>query len=357
MLKGEPGLVILFGSGETAASSGKAHEHVAKSLKSPPNIAILETPAGFEPNSPQVAGRVGDFLATRLQNYHPTIHIIPARKKGTPHSPDNPEILAPIFQANWLFLGPGSPTYAARQLKDSLALHMIAARHRLGAALMLASSATLAFSAYTMPVYEIYKVGMDLHWQEGINFFGAFGLPLVVVPHWNNTDGGDELDTSRCYMGKARFSQLMAMLPAGQTIVGLDEHTALVIDKVNAQCQVMGNGRVVIHRQEKRTVYQSGDIFHPNELGQWRVPQPGEGIPPAIWEQALAAHAKQQEEANKPITPPDEILALVKERTAARQQKQWAKSDALRDQIHAKGWLVKDTPSGPELEPVGKAAG
>jgi hypothetical protein len=234
---------------------------------------------------------------------------------------------------------------------------MIAARHRLGAALMLASSATLAFSAYTMPVYEIYKVGMDLHWQEGINFFGAFGLPLVVVPHWNNTDGGDELDTSRCYMGKARFSQLMAMLPAGQTIVGLDEHTALVIDKVNAQCQVMGNGRVVIHRQEKRTVYQSGDIFHPNELGQWRVPQPGEGIPPAIWEQALAAHAKQQEEANKPITPPDEILALVKERTAARQQKQWAKSDALRDQIHAKGWLVKDTPSGPELEPVGKAAG
>lgn len=352
MPTGEPGLVVLFGSGETAPSSGKTHEFVARRLNARPEIAILETPAGFEPNSPQVAGKIESYLSKRLQNFEPQIDILPARKKGTAHSPDDPDIVRPLLRANWIFLGPGSPTYAAKQLRNSLALDMIAARHRLGATLMLASSATLAFSAFTMPVYEIYKVGQDLHWQEGANFFAPFGLPLVVIPHWNNTDGGAELDTSRCYLGRERFGRLLEMLPEGQTIVGLDEHTSLVIDKAAAQCQVLGHGRVVILRNGDRNEFSSGDTFHPEALGQWRLPDDGAGIRPAVWQEANEMHTRQQAEQARSATPSAAVEALVTERSEARAAGDWNEADALRDQIAELGWQVNDTPHGPQLEPL-----
>jgi cyanophycinase-like exopeptidase len=343
------GLIVLFGSGETAASSGKTYEAVVEETGVPPRIAILETPAGFEPNSRQVAAKVGRFIARRLQNYTPQIEIVPARKKGTAFSPDDPAILQPLLHANWLFLGPGSPTYAARQLQDSRAWQMLLARHRQGATLLLASAATVAFSALALPVYEIYKVGQDLHWQPGLNFFGAFGLSLTIIPHWNNTDGGEELDTSRCFMGRSRFEELRQLLPPKQTILGLDEHTSLVIDPLAGECTVMGNGRVVILRGENRQEFDSGQTFAVTELGDWQMPEPQAGIRPDVWQAALAA---QEQLADKPEREPETaVRQLVEARTQARQQRQWAKADELRGQIEALGWQINDTPEGPELVP------
>ncbi len=43
---------------------------------------------------------------------------------------------------------------------------------------------------------------------------------------------------------------------------------------------------------------------------------------------------------------PDEVQQLVEQRLAARAAKDWALSDALRDQIQALGWMLKDTPKG-----------
>ena len=288
-----PGQIVLFGSGETLPSSGKTHEYTARQLPASPRIAILETPAGFEPNSDRVAGKIAEFLARRLQNYRPDIQVLPARKRGTPFSPDTPNIVAPILHANWLLLGPGSPSYAARQLRDTLALHMIQARHHLGATLMLSSSATLAFSTLTMPVYEIYKVGEDLHWKPGLDYFRQFGWPLIIIPHWDNSDGGEELDTSRCYMGRARFQQLRDMLPPGLTILGLDEHTSLIMDLKAGKGLVMGAGRAIILRSdeadESAAVFRSGAEFPLHLLGDVREPQAGAGVPASVWAQALAA--------------------------------------------------------------------
>ncbi len=349
-----PGQIVLFGSGETLASSGKTHEYTAQQLGEPPRIAILETPAGFEPNSDRVAGKIGEFLARRLQNYQPEIQVVPARQRGTPFSPDEKAIVEPILRCNWLLLGPGSPSYAVRQLRDSLALHMIRARHHLGATLMLSSSATLAFSAYAMPVYEIYKVGEDLHWKPGLDYFGQFGLSLIVVPHWNNRDGGEELDTSHCYMGRVRFERLRQLLPAGQTILGIDEHTALVMDLGRGECRVMGAGRVTILRpgETDTASMRSGKMFPLAALGDWRLPQAGAGVPPAIWAEAAAVQAELATAVAPRPQPSSRVLSLVQERTAARSQRQWQVADQLREQILALGWQVMDTPEGSELEPL-----
>ncbi|MGB6222896.1 CysS/YqeB C-terminal domain-containing protein, partial [Haloferula sp.] len=49
---------------------------------------------------------------------------------------------------------------------------------------------------------------------------------------------------------------------------------------------------------------------------------------------------------------PAEIQALADERWEARSSKDWAKSDAMRDQLAELGWAVKDSPEGYELNPT-----
>jgi hypothetical protein len=368
-----PGPVILFGSGETSPSGRKVFDTVLRDLPQPPRVSLVETPAGFELNSSQVIGRVGEFITHRLQNYQPRLSYVQARMRGTPYSPDNPEIVEPIYQSDLIFMGPGSPTYAVRQLKDSLTWQAILAKHRLGSALALASAAVIAISAHALPVYEIYKVGEDLHWKRGLNLFGYFGLPLVFIPHWNNNDGGEELDTSRCFMGKPRFAKMMKMLPADLTVVGIDEKTALIIYPKEAICQVVGLGGVTfIHtgqphkdsiidedlqgtglaevaHQRKGHVHQfrSGQSFSLSRIGALYSPESGADIPEDVWQHALQA----QEEPDEDVSEPTEaVMELVHEREAARQRKDWSSADRLRAEIADMGWQVQDGPEGSQLE-------
>lgn len=343
-----PAPIILFGSGETLASSGKAHEQIANLIGDRARVAILETPAGFEPNSDRVAGNVGDFLLKRLQNYSLTVTIVPARKKGTEFSPDNEAILEPILAADWIFMGPGSPTYAVRQLRDSLALRYLTAKHRLGTPITLASAAILAMSAYTLPVYEIYKVGEDLYWQAGINFLKPYGLELIFIPHWNNSDGGTELDTSRCYMGKERFTKLLELLPPDQTLVGIDEHTSLMIDFPREVCKIFGIGTVTLIKQETAQTFNTGEEFSLNLFGDYHPPDTNLLIESKLLDLIQTARSTHYEVSNQISS---EIEELVRDREAARSRKDWQAADKLREQIRLAGWQIQDTPEGMRLVP------
>jgi len=58
------------------------------------------------------------------------------------------------------------------------------------------------------------------------------------------------------------------------------------------------------------------------------------------WDGALGVLEKPVE------SMPSEVQALLEQRQTARTEKEWARSDALRDEILALGWQVKDTPNG-----------
>jgi cysteinyl-tRNA synthetase len=47
--------------------------------------------------------------------------------------------------------------------------------------------------------------------------------------------------------------------------------------------------------------------------------------------------------------PPEEALELAARREEARQEREWAEADRLRDELRAMGWEVRDGPDGPEL--------
>ncbi len=337
------GRIAFLGSGETSLAGGRIFESLARLITDPLRISIMETTAGFELNSAQVAGRVGDFLKTRLQNYRPTIDVIPARKKETEFSPDNPELLQPLLSSNFIFMGPGSPSYAVRQLKDTLAWDIIRARHRLGATLVFASAATISVGAWALPVYEIYKVGEDVHVKEGLNFFADFGLHLSFIPHWNNAEGGLDLDTSRCFIGMERFAQWCDMVPPENTTLGLDEHTGLIINFETGTCEVSGVSSVSLVRECNPDIFASGAKFPLNELGEFSVPDPTEkGIRPEAWEMVSGTAAQDEK-------PPAPVLDLLEQRKAARSRKDFAESDRLRDEISVHGWQVQDTKEGQQL--------
>jgi cysteinyl-tRNA synthetase len=58
-----------------------------------------------------------------------------------------------------------------------------------------------------------------------------------------------------------------------------------------------------------------------------------------------------EEVIGKAIDIPGDIKALAEERELARQNKDWKKSDELRDAIRAKGWMIEDTKEGYQLSP------
>jgi hypothetical protein len=365
------GPIVLFGSGETSPSAQKVFDYILRLYSHAPRVGLLETPAGFELNSSRVIGRVADFLTHNLQNYRPITSTIPARSRMSPYSTDDPEVAAPLLRSDVIFMGPGSPSYAVRHLQGSRTWQYLLARHRLGAALVFASAAVVAISQYALPVYEIYKVGEDLHWKPGLDLLGQYGLPLVFIPHWNNNDGGSELDTSRCFMGKQRFAYLMSLLPPGLTVMGIDEKTALILEPAKGEARVIGAGGVTIihtgheheayldekqlaesgllevaehHRSHVHT-FQNGENFLLSECCPLEMPVGGNGLPQSVWK--LAQDAAQRPE---PSGPPAEVLALLERRAAARASKDWSASDLLRNQISALGWSVKDTKDGQTVE-------
>jgi len=331
------GQIAFLGSGETSLAGGRIFETLAKNINEPLRIALLETPAGFELNSAQVVGKVGEFMKTRLQNYKPAVDVIPARKKDSDYSPNDPEIIKPLLYANMIFLGPGSPTYAIRQLKDSLAWDVLRARHRLGATLIFASAATISVGAHALPVYEIYKVGQDVHMVDGLNFFSDFGLHVSFIPHWNNAEGGVDLDTSRCFVGMDRFNEWCNLVPSENITLGLDEHTGIIMDIASGKCEVSGVSSVSLVSDCDPVMHPSGTKFPLSEIGEITIPDPIEsGISPNAWKMVVNAPPIEDDR------PPDEVIDLAERRLAARAEKNWAESDRLRDEIITQGWTVQD---------------
>lgn len=149
---------------------------------------------------------------------------------------------------------------------------LVARRIEEGAHLVLASAAAIAIGRYALPVYEIYKVGEEPHWLEGLDLLASYGLDLAIVSHWNNAEGGT-FDTRYCFMGQPRFDVLERRLPDSTVVLGIDEYTACVLDLGREECRVMGAGQVTIRQKGREERFEAETSFSLDQLRSQAVAQ------------------------------------------------------------------------------------
>lgn len=253
------GTLTLMGSGEMTTTMVQAHREIMGRIKGSVRPVFIDTPANFEPNVDSIARRAVEYFQTHFGLILDTISF-PTAQYPTPAALE--EVLRQLRRANYLFSGPGSPTYAVRAWRNTAVFETMAGKLATGSHLVLASAAVTSMGRFTLPVYEIYKVGLDLHWTDGLDLLGRYGLNVACVPHWNNASG-ETHDTSRCFMGEARLRRLEKMLPSDVVILGIDEFTACIVDPTVQRCHVMGQGGVTIRTLdgEADRFFGSGESF------------------------------------------------------------------------------------------------
>ncbi len=248
------GIIVLMGSGELTATMVEVHKALVRRYGPSANAVFMDTPAGFQLNADQIAQKACDYFAGRIQH---TLQVASFKSAADPAAE---KAFSTLRRADYILIGPGSPTYAIDQLRQSPVPAILHKRIEAGGCLVSASAAALTMGRLTLPVYEIYKVGRSAHWVDGLDILGHFGLDLVVVPHWNNAEGGNH-DTRYCFMGAQRLAQLEALIPDETPILGLDEHTALIIDLAARRLTIRGIGSVTLRRSGRDAVFTPQDEF------------------------------------------------------------------------------------------------
>ena len=251
------GLIALMGSGELTATMVEVHKELLRRFGSAAKAVFLDTPAGFQLNVDQISQKAQDYFQTHIGQY---LAIASFKSNDTISPFEVEQALQTLREADFVLIGPGSPTYAVQQWQQSAIPQILTGRIREGGCLVAASAAALTVGRFTLPVYEIYKVGQDLHWADGMNILKDFGFNLVVIPHWNNAEGGTH-DTRCCFMGEPRFKQLVALLPEDVAVLGLDEHTACILDLENQEAVIKGIGQMTLQHAGQQIVFKTGDRF------------------------------------------------------------------------------------------------
>jgi len=257
------GTITLMGSGEMTSSMVRVHKEILDRIEEKPVRAVfLDTPAGFQLNA--------DILSQKAREYfkkHFRVKMEPVLFKDFSRATplEVKEAAYTIMNAHFIFSGPGSPTYALKNWLGNPVGDAIKKSLYRGSHLIFASAASLCVGKYSMPVYEIYKVGEDPFWVNGLNLFGDMGLNLAIIPHWNNAEGENH-DTRFCYIGESRLKVLEDQLPDLTTIIGIDEHTAGIFDLSEERCSVKGVGQVVIRKKGRDKTFPDGSTFGFDEL-------------------------------------------------------------------------------------------
>ncbi|MGD8980452.1 MAG: hypothetical protein PVF42_02595 [Desulfobacterales bacterium] len=249
------GRIVLMGSGELTATMVEVHKKMLARFPDSPTAVFLDTPAGFQLNVDEISRKAVEYFRVHVQKQ---LNVASYKSSENTNAFEAETAFHMLRNADFVLVGPGSPTYAVRQLQKTPIPEILVNNIRAAGCLVAASAAALTMGRFTLPVYEIYKVGQDIHWIDGLDVLTSFGLNLVVIPHWNNAEGGTH-DTRFCFMGEPRFQQLEKLLPDDTMIIGIDEHTACIIDFNTQRIDIQGIGHVTIRKKGNEIKFGRGD--------------------------------------------------------------------------------------------------
>ena len=317
-------ILAIIGSGETSPTMVTVHRELVSRLGlDHPQAIVLATPYAFQENVADVSARAQRYFADSVglrvriaAGTSPQADPEMAPPLTGEDEPEEGRQAADIGTADWVFAGPGSPSYALAHWRAGPVAAALRDRVLAGHGLtVLASAAAATAGQFTVPVYEIYKAGGALRWLAGLDLLGPLGLTVAVIPHYDNAEGG-RYDTRHCYLGERRLALMERELPAGAAVLGVDEHTAVLIDLRTEGIEIRGRGGVTVRRAGHSVVLPSGTrlpiaelrdlvrgIRRPTGAGPGRRGQdrPGPGRPrPGTARRAAGLGATRKAEAPDP---------------------------------------------------------
>jgi hypothetical protein len=375
------GRLIVMGSGEVAPALVATHRAGIEAAGAE-SVTILDTPFGFQENAEQLTERLVEYFDTSLRM---PVEVASLRRPDAP-AVTREQMLATVRRSRYVFAGPGSPSYALKVWRDTGLDDALGDVIAGGGTVTFASAAALTVGVKTIPVYEIYKVGEEPYWLDGLAVMSRFGLPITVIPHWNNAEGGNH-DTSRCYIGERRLRIIEPELTAG--IVGVDEHSAVTVDVGARRLAASGVGGVTL-RGNTEVFIPSGESMSLAEAAQILGAPPPREVPrepadprrvtlagalaardadaaaAAVLDAEERAHAdvscrpllrslivELAEAARTGLVDPRQAVAplvdaLLELRAGARSDRRYDQADLIRDRLDAAGIEVRDTDDGVE---------
>jgi hypothetical protein len=354
------GVLALLGSGEIAPSMTKVHRQLLKRLDTVRAVS-LDTAYGFQANVPQMTEKIVEYFATSLRLDIKPLHFISYEDSS---DVERAAFRQEVRAANYVFAGPGSPSYAVHQWAPLGIEEDLRGTLQAGGVLCFASAAALTLGSLTVPVYEIYKVGTKTHWLPGLDVLSMAGIRGAIIPHYDNAEGGN-YDTRFCYLGEERLVELERQLPDDTGILGVDEHTAGIIDLEAKTLSVLGKGGVYWRRRGSTRTFASGSTTDLAEIQSFSpdattvhheattdvsdldtlVALARQGGPASV--DAIAALARRATTGGAGYIDPTELVSgLLALRVKARRDKNFALADEIRDVIVASGIDVMDTASG-----------
>jgi hypothetical protein len=323
-------VLAIIGSGETSPTMVTVHRELLARLEvSSPQAIALATPYAFQENAPDVSARTQRYFADSVglqvrvaAGTSPNADPGMAPPLIPPDEEDEARQAAAIRAADWVFAGPGSPSYALAHWQAGPVAAGLRDRVLAGDGLtVMASAAAATAGRFTLPVYEIYKAGGAPRWLDGLDLLGPLGLTVALIPHYDNAEGG-RYDTRHCYLGERRLVVMERDLPADAAVLGVDEHTAVLIDLRTSDVEIRGRGGVTVRRSGHSVVLPAGTRLSMADLrdlvhGIRRAADDGHGR--AGDEEAPgggAADAGDGETMNPPLPLP-EIMAAAERRFEA----------------------------------------
>ena len=355
------GVLALLGSGETAPGMTKIHRDLLAHYRNP-HALNLNTAYGFQENVTQMSEKLTDYFRVSLGTALETVDFTSFDDATALQRAD---VKRRVRGADYVFAGPGSPSYALAQWQPLGLAEDLRAVLEHGGTLCFSSAAALTLGAFTAPIYEIYKVGATPYWLEGLDVMAVTGLSCAVVPHFDNAEGGNH-DTSRCYLGARRLERMIDSLPSDVHVLGVDEHTAVLIDLERDLLEVRGRGSAYWITDDTRTL-ANGSVTPLEELRAAGAPArvvsrsatTGEESldlsPRALAERvakdpsnsldALSHLAELAERGRANFIDPSNLIdGVLRARRNARDHQQFALADELRDALLDAGVEVQDGP-------------
>ena len=110
------GIIVLMGSGELTSTMVEVHKDLLGRLGPAARAVFLDTPAGFQLNADLLSQKAVDYFKTHV---HRELDVASLKTYDGGRTYGAEKAFQTLRAADFVLIGPGSPTYAVRQWSQS----------------------------------------------------------------------------------------------------------------------------------------------------------------------------------------------------------------------------------------------